>query len=109
MMIHGTTNASGVAEIKTNIRKYTTKGAPIGVSKVTVNQKLDLRGYEYTDAMAAWSQEQHVQFNQERQAVVDKIRTFPERLGNASETPLTVTIASGTGGTLTVDISDYKK
>jgi hypothetical protein len=40
---------------------------------------------------------------------VETLRIIPIEIANVSLTPLSVTIVPRTGGTLTVDISDYKK
>jgi len=40
--IDGTTNAAGVAEIRTTWGSYTTKGAPVGICKVTLNEFFEM-------------------------------------------------------------------
>jgi len=108
--IDGTTNASGVAEIKTTWGSYTTKGAPVGTCKVTLNEYFEMPPETVTpEESALWTPQEGARYERERQEMVDKLRTIPKEITNISLTPLSVTIEPRTGGSLTVEVSEYKQ
>ena len=108
--ISGTTNAAGIAEIKTSWGNYTTKGAPVGTCKVTVEKYFEIPPETVTaEESALWTPEQGARYERERYAMVEKLRIFPVVISNIALTPLSVSVASRTGGTLTVEVANYKK
>jgi len=108
LTINGTTNASGVALIKTAWGNYEVKGAPVGVSKVTVVKFFDIPGTVTEAETEHWTQAQVERYEHEQKALADKLRIIPVVLSSPSLTPLTVTVEPRIGGTLTVDINEYK-
>jgi len=109
LSIGGTTDASGIAKIKTTWGAYTTDGAPVGTCKVTVDKVFDFPRETVTpEEMDHWTPEQGRKYEQQRQEMIDKLRATPAVLAGTSS-PLSVSIESRSGGNLTVEISDYKK
>jgi hypothetical protein len=108
--IDGTTDESGKAEIRTTWGSYTTKGAPVGTCKVTVNKHFDIPPDSATwEESMTWTPAQAEKYEKDRAELVAKMRIVPVEIASVERTPLTVTIESGAGGTLTVEINDYKK
>jgi len=109
LLIEGMTNASGVAEIKTTWGSYTTKGAPLGTSQVTVDKYVEVPPSTVTEKeMERWTSEQGAKYEREREEMIDKLRIIPKEIALISSTPLSITVESGAGAALTVDINDYK-
>lgn len=110
LLIEGTTNSAGVAEISSTWGNYTAKGAPIGPAKVTLNKPFEIPPPTASEAeMELWTMEQSTKYLKEREEMIDKLRIIPKIVSVVSQSPLTVSVESGSGATLTVDINDYKK
>ena len=106
----GITDSSGNAVIKTSLGAYTTAGAPIGTCKVTLDKEFEVPPSTLTpDQVSDLTSDQAAKYEQERRAAIDKARIIPENLANIARTPLSLTVASGSGGTLTVELSEYTK
>ena len=110
LVIGGMTNASGVAEIKTTWGNYTAKGAPIGVSKVTVDKSFEIPPETVTpEESARWTPAQGAKYERERMEMVDKLRIIPAAISDISLTPLSVSVESRTGGSLTIEVGDHRR
>ena len=110
MVPRGTTDSSGNAVIKTSLGAYTTAGAPVGTCKVTLDKEFEMPASSLTpDQVSDLTPEQAEKYSKERMAAIDKARIIPEKIANIASTPLTVVVASGAGGTLTVELSEYTK
>ena len=108
LVARGTTDGSGNAVIRTSLGDYTTSGAPVGMCKVTLDKEFEIPPSPLTpDQVSDLTLEQAARYEQERRAAVDKARIIPERLASVSLTPLSLTVASGSGGTLTVELSEH--
>ena len=106
----GTTDGSGNAVIKTSLGAYTTAGAPIGTCKVTLDKEFEEPPSTLTpDQVSDLTSEQAAKYAQERKAAIDKARIIPEKIASVARTPLSLTVAPGSGGTLTVEISEHMK
>jgi len=110
LVARGTTNSSGIATIKTSLGAYTTSGAPVGKCKVTLDKEFAIPPSSLTpDQVSDLSFEQAEKYNRERKEALDKARIIPEKIASVALTPLSLTVASGSEGTLTVDLSEYTK
>jgi len=58
--------------------------------------------------MERWTPEQGAKYEREREEMIDKLRIIPKEIALISSTPLSITVESGAGATLTVDINAYK-
>jgi len=106
----GTTDSSGNAVIKTSLESYTTGGAPIGTCKVTLDKPFEMPPDKLTpDQVSDLSPAEADKYAHERKEAIDKARVIPEKIASVGSTPLKVEVAAGTGGTLTVELNDYKK
>ena len=106
----GTTDSSGNAVIKTSLGAYTTAGAPVGTCKVTLVKEFEMPPSPLTpDQVSDLSPDQAAKYEQERREAIAKARIIPEKIANISSTPLSVEVSPDSGGTLTVEISEYMK
>lgn len=110
MLIEGTTNASGIAKIRTSWGSYTTKGAPVGTLKVTVDKYFEAPPETVTpEETARWTKQQGEKYELERQALIDSLRIIPKTIADVTLTPLSVSVTPSAGGSLTVEVGDYRK
>ncbi len=110
MLIEGTTNTSGVAKIRTRWGDYTTNGAPVGTHKVTVDKYVEVPPETVTpEESALWTAQQGEKYERERQALIDSLRIIPKQIADITYTPLSVSVVSSTGGSLTIEVNDYQK
>jgi hypothetical protein len=110
LIIRGMTNSSGVATISTSLGAYTISGAPVGKSRVTVDKKFDVPPSPLTpDQVSDLEGEALARHERERQEAINKARIIPEKIASIALTPLSLTVVSGTPGTLTVELSEHTK
>jgi len=106
----GTTDSSGNAVIRTTLGTYTTDGAPVGTCKVTLNKDFEVPPSPLTpDQISDLNAEQAAAFERERREAADKARIIPASISSIASTSISLTVEAGSGGTLTVDISEYAK
>ena len=109
LSISGTTDAFGVAVISTSWGNYTTRGAPVGINRITVDKFFEMPPCPVTpEESALWTPAQGERYERERQALVDGLRIIPVAIANINTTPLSVSIEPRIGGSLTIEISDFK-
>ena len=109
LLVEGTTDASGVAQIKTTWGNYTAKGAPVGTCKVAVDKYFEIPPNTISEEESEkWTMEQATRHLKEREELIDSLRIIPKEISNTSTTPLSMTVEAS-GGSLTVDVSEYKK
>ena len=110
LVVRGLTNSSGIATIRTSLGAYTTSGAPVGKSKVTVDKKFDVPPSPLTpDQVSDLEGEASERYERERREAINKARIVPEKIASIALTPLSLTVASGTEGTLTVELNEHMK
>ena len=79
-----------------------------GNHKVTLDKEFEMPPSPLTpDQVSDLSSAEAEKYEQERRAAIAKARIIPENIANVSRTPLSVTVVSGAGGTLTVELSEH--
>ena len=110
LVAQGTTDGSGNAVIRTSLGAYSTAGAPVGTSRVTLDKEFEAPQSPLTpDQVSDLSPEQSARHSEELRVAINKARIVPERLVRIGSTPLSLSVVSGSGGTLTVELNDYKE
>ena len=106
--IHGTTNAGGVAKMKTIYMQYTGSGVPAGQYKVAIDKEPNnmIPQPVIDDNM---SRQEAERLAKEWNAKYDKIRIVPKEWTFLSSTPFTIGVGTGLKGKLTIDISEHQK
>lgn len=107
--ITGRTDASGVAKIRTSQAAYFADGAPEGNYKVLVSKPQTIEHTKSESERAAMDPDAQAAYEDERQKKINAMpKIVPATLNKQDTTPLTLSV-SGSGGELTVNLSEYKK
>jgi len=106
--IKGMTNSSGVADIQTITQGYSAKGAPIGTFSVYLREEIPYpRGTKSQTEIDDMSDSEREAYDrklaEEYQAIPRKV---PERFSSPASSGLTITVESGKGGTLEVNVAE---
>lgn len=108
IVVGGNTDSAGKAIIRTMQGEYSHLGAPEGSYTVTIAKTLPVDMPTLTDdEFYKQTAQQKAARDKEYKEKLEKARVVPEVL-NTSKSPLKLDVGS-TGGTLEVDIKEYKK
>lgn len=104
-----TTNAQGEAKIQTSISSKSGPGAPAGDYIIVLSKNVPLppelepqEEDQNLSASAAAAKEA------KKKEFYDKNRIIPQKLEQSDTSPLELTVAEKTGGTLKVDLAEHK-
>jgi hypothetical protein len=99
------TDSNGIAKIKTSWGNYTTNGAPIGKSKITLTKHVELPSDGVTDSqIEKFTPEEATAYEEKREAEIDKLRPIQKQFSNFETTPFEIIVDEKNGGNLTIDI-----
>ncbi len=106
--IAGTTNSSGVAEMKTTYKGFTAKGVPAGEYKVRCIKDPVVDHWKTDDELAAMDIAGRQAYFDEWMAKNKELpREVPEIFSNFDKCPVTVGVVEA--GETVIDVSEYEK
>lgn len=104
--IAGSTNSSGVAEIKTTFKNFTANGAPVGEYRVRLKKDPLAEHWKTNDEILAMGVGERAEYYDEYNAKCEELpREVPKILGDYDGTPLTTTVSDG--GEAEFDVAEY--
>ncbi len=105
--IAGSTNASGVAEMKTTFKNYTVKGVPLGEYKVRCIKDPVVEHWKTQEELNKMDLgERQAYFDEWAAKNAELPREVPAILGNYDQCPCSTTVSAA--GEFVVDVSEYK-
>ncbi len=103
-VVTGVTGADGVAEMKTTLQKFTTKGAPEGEFRVLCTKDPKVDHWKTDQERAEMSSGEAAAYMKEWQAKCDELpREIPKVWKDFDKTPLKASVPNG-GGEVTFDV-----
>ena len=105
LTIMASTNSSGVAEIQTCMADYTTKGAPAGAYKVTIDKPVELPPDGVDTSQLSHSD--LAAYHGKRKAEAEKLRIVPLHLTQFDTTPFEFTLEKGGESQWTFDLKEH--
>ncbi len=104
--IAGSTNSSGVAEIKTTFKNFTADGAPVGDYRVRLRKDPLVEHWKTDEEILAMGVGERAEYYAEFEAKCDELpREVPKILGDYDGTPLTATVSDG--GEVEFDVAEH--
>lgn len=104
--VSGTTNSSGVAEMKTTYKGFTAKGVPTGEYKVNCIKDPEVEDWKTTEEINAMSLGERQQYFDEKDEKRDALpREVPKILKSYDDTPCSITVSEA--GEYVIDVAEY--
>jgi hypothetical protein len=105
--VNATTNADGVASMKTSINMYSKTGAPSGVFRGTLVHRPKVPSDLSPEELQKLSEEEIAKLSKKVAEEVAKMKLTPTSWANLATSPLKITIPEN-GGNVTIELTDQK-
>ncbi len=106
--VNGSTDANGVAVINTSQGDWKSKGAPEGEYKIYITKVPDVKLDSPPEAIVNDSDALQKFEAEQMKKLKAAPKVIPDKLTNPAQSPLKITVVSGTPAELTVDLSEHK-
>lgn len=109
LSIAGTTDAKGIAHLKTIRASWVGNGSPTGKFKVTLNKKANVPDWKSDEEILDLRGSEAEQYDKEKKRKIEEIaKVIPKIFRSKTTTPLSVEVSSAGGEILSVNVSDRK-